>query len=268
MATQDPPAERLRALLVARGLPGDPPIHHFARLPSTNDHAKALARAGAPAGTLVLAEQQTAGRGREGHTWLSPPGGLYLSVLLRPSPGNDARWTLLPLAAGLAVAEALDEWGAGAQLKWPNDLLQEGRKLGGILVEAASGASGIESMVVGIGVNVREAPAGGLDNVTWLEREGAARDVDPLAVAAAVLARLTVWYHALAREGPAELLSAWRRRAVPWLGRRVEARAGESVVSGTLRGLADDGGLILELPDGRETVLHSGEVREVRAPPR
>jgi BirA family transcriptional regulator, biotin operon repressor / biotin---[acetyl-CoA-carboxylase] ligase len=265
VASQDPPGERLRALLAARGVPGDPPIHHFPTLSSTNDHAKVLARGGAPAGTLVLAEEQTAGRGREGHTWSSPPGGLYLSVLLRPSPASDARWSLLPLAAGLAVAEALDEWGAQAQLKWPNDLLEEGRKLGGILVEAASGASGIESMVVGIGVNVRKPADADVFRMAWLEREPAAHGVDPMAVAASVLARLTVWYHALAREGGVEMLSAWRRRAVPWWGRRVEARAGDSVISGTLRGLADDGGLILELPDGRETVLHSGEVREVRA---
>jgi BirA family transcriptional regulator, biotin operon repressor / biotin---[acetyl-CoA-carboxylase] ligase len=242
-------------------------VRHFASLPSTNDHAKALARRDARAWTVVIADEQTAGRGRQGHTWASPAGGLYLSVVLRPKPPADARWGLLPLAVGLAVVEALDEWDVGAALKWPNDVLRDGRKLGGILVEGASGASGLESAVVGIGVNIglpRALPDELRAQVAWLG-DGAAPP-DRFTLAAAVLARLGVWYDRLARESAPVVLDAWRARSVPWWGRRVEARSGASTVSGILRGLAPDGGLVIEQDDGRESVLHSGDVREVRSP--
>lgn len=259
------PAQRLEALVRERGGRVSE-VRHFTSLPSTNDHAKALARRSALAWTVVIAEEQTAGRGRQGHAWTSPLGGLYFSVVLRPSPPGDRRWALLPLAAGLAVVEALDEWSAGASLKWPNDILKEGRKLGGILVEAASGASGLESVVVGIGINLRLQPSALpteiRGQVAWLE--GCADD--PVVVAAAVLARLAVWYDRLARDGSSVVLEAWRSRSVPWWGHIVEARSGATTVSGILRGLAPDGGLVLEQRDGRETVLRSGEVREVRSP--
>ena len=190
-----------------------------------------------------------------------------MSVVLRPLPPSDVRWGLLPLAAGLATAQALDGWEAGAALKWPNDLMADGRKLGGILVEAASGASGLDSVVVGIGVNVREPqplPTEMRDRVGWLERGGGGA-IDPVLVAAAVLGRLGHWYDRLAHGDTPGLLDAWRARSVPWWGRTVEAEAGASTVSGILRGLAPDGGLVLEAPDGREIVLRSGEVRDVRA---
>jgi BirA family transcriptional regulator, biotin operon repressor / biotin---[acetyl-CoA-carboxylase] ligase len=242
-------------------------VRHFPSLPSTNDHAKALARRDALAWTVVLADEQTAGRGRQGKAWTSPRGGLYLSLVLRPSPPADARWSLLPLAAGLAVVEALDEWSVRAALKWPNDVLLDGRKLGGILVEGASGPGGLESAVVGIGVNVGPPlalPDELRDQVAWLGESADAPELS--ALAATVLGRMAVWYDRLARENASVVLDAWRARSVPWWGRRVEARSGASTVAGVLRGLAPDGGLLIEGADGRETVLRSGEVREVRSP--
>ena len=262
------PAERLQELARARGA-RVAEVRHFVSVPSTNDHAKALARRDALPFTVVIADEQTRGRGRQGHAWSSPSGGLYLSVVLRPTPAPDARWGLLPLASGVAAVEAVDEWAPGAELKWPNDILQSGRKLGGILVEAASGGSGLESAVVGIGINVRVDPIALpreiRDRVAGLERDGGP-GVDVLALGAAVLARLTVWYDRLAQGGAPMVLDAWRARAVPWWGRTVEALSGTVEVSGILRGLDPSGGLVLEHPDGRETVLRSGEVREVRSP--
>jgi BirA family biotin operon repressor/biotin-[acetyl-CoA-carboxylase] ligase len=266
MTDQGGPGERLRARLAERGREWPAPIEHLPAVGSTNDHLKALARSGAAAWTVVLADAQTAGRGRQGRRWSSPPGNLYLSVLLRPEP-PDGRWSVLPLAAGLAVAEALASIGADARLKWPNDVLLGGRKVAGVLAEASSGRDGLDSVVVGIGVNVArrpdDLPADVGATVTCLQEEGAAA-VDRIDVAAAVLGRLTVWYHELAREGPRPVQSAWRERAVPWWGRAVEARTGGRILRGIVRDLDEDGALVLDLEDGTRALLHSGEVHEVR----
>ena len=268
--------DALRGLLKARGLEWAAEIEHLAAVGSTNDHLKQRARAGAAAWTVVIADAQTAGRGRQGRRWSSPPGNLHLSVLLRPDP-PAARWSVLPLLAGVAVAEALAEEGLEVRLKWPNDIVAGtaatsrligcGRKLGGILAEAASSAEGLESVVMGVGVNVAVRPADlppdAASSVTSIADE-LGHGVDRLVVAAAVLARLRVWYHALARDGPRVVQAAWRARALPWWGRAVEARSGERHLRGIARDLDEGGALILELEDGTRAVLHSGEVREVR----
>jgi BirA family biotin operon repressor/biotin-[acetyl-CoA-carboxylase] ligase len=251
-------------------------IEHLPAVGSTNDHLKQRARAGVPAWTVVIADTQTAGRGRQGRRWASPPGNLYLSVLLRPDPPS-ARWSVLPLATGVAVAEALAEYGLETRLKWPNDVLAGTaatsglsgcrRKVGGILAEATSGADGLESVVIGIGLNVAlrpdDLPAHVAQSVTSVADE-LGHGLDRLGVAAAVLARLHVWYHALARDGPRVVQAAWRARALPWWGRAVEARSGERHLRGIARDLDEGGALILELEDGTRAVLHSGEVHEVR----
>src|SRR5207248_2338013 len=117
-----------------------------------SDELKEAARQGAPEGTVVVAERQTGGRGRLGRAWESPAGNLFLSLLLRPTP--DLRVSLIPLAAGLAVADAMEAEGATCRLKWPNDVLAGGKKLAGILSEATSSAAGVDGVVVGIGANV------------------------------------------------------------------------------------------------------------------
>jgi BirA family biotin operon repressor/biotin-[acetyl-CoA-carboxylase] ligase len=266
VAGADGAAARLRRTLGEAGLAWPGEIEHARVLPSTNDRLKQRARAGAAPWTVVLADAQTAGRGRQGRRWVSPPGNLYLSVLLRPEP-PDARWSLLPLAAGLAVAEAMGEAGLEARLKWPNDVIVGGGKIGGILAEGSSSADGLEFVVVGIGVNVALRPADLSDDVALAATSMAdelARAVDRVTVAAGVLARLTVWYHALAREGPQVVQAAWRRRALPWWGKTVEALAGERRLRGIVRDLDESGALVLELEDGTRALLHSGEVREVR----
>jgi BirA family transcriptional regulator, biotin operon repressor / biotin---[acetyl-CoA-carboxylase] ligase len=240
-------------------------VEHLARVTSTSDVLKDRARAGAPEWSVVIADAQTAGRGRLGRAWQSEPGNLHLSVLLRPR-GPVVRGGRLPLLAGLAVAEAVGSPWAEALVKWPNDVWIAGRKVAGVLVEASSAGGTVESAVVGVGVNVRSVPEG-LDAET---RAGAAclADFGPapevLDVAAAVLARIRVWYHRVA-EGDGGLLDAWRARSLPWWGRRVEARAADGVVSGRAVGIDDDGALILMLEDGTRSLVHSGDVREVRA---
>ncbi len=257
-------AAALVEAIASRAGPRLPELEWHEAIGSTSDRLKDLARSGAPEWTAILAERQTGGRGREGRTWQSPPGGLYLSVLLRPGAGPVS---LLPLATGVAVAEAVAEFGVAGELKWPNDVLVSGRKLAGILAEASSASAGVEWVVLGIGVNVAldpgSLPAELRAGVTSLHAEGA-REASTVGVAAAVLARLGVWYDAV-REAPSRVVAAWRERAVPWWGSLVDVRMGGAVLCGRLVGIDDDGALVIELSDGARRRLVSGEVSSVRA---
>lgn len=257
-------AARLRAALAAAGGPWPGPIEHLAVAASTNDLLKERARAGAAEWAVVMADVQTAGRGRQGREWRSAEGNLHLSVLVRPR-GRAAAWGTLPLMAGLAVAEALAAPGIVPDVKWPNDVWIAGRKVAGVLVESASVGEALESAVIGIGVNVAAVPEGLPADV----RAGAAclADFGPppeaVDVAAAVLARVRVWYHRLAAGG-GEVVAAWRARALPWWGRHVEARSGTEVVRGRAVDVDESGALVLLLDDGTRSLLHAGDVREVR----
>jgi BirA family biotin operon repressor/biotin-[acetyl-CoA-carboxylase] ligase len=257
-------AEALVQDLAARGGPRLPAVEWHDELGSTSDRLKDLARAGAPAWTVVVGERQTGGRGREGRRWQSPRGGLYLSVLLRP---DRERVSLIPLAAGVAVAEAVLELGVRSELKWPNDVLVSGRKLAGILAEASSSGGGVEWVVLGIGVNVAVdvalLPEGRQASATSLAACGA-RDARPSGVAAATLARLSVWYDALRAE-PARVVAAWRAQAVPWWGALVEVRTAGGEQRGRLAAIDEEGALWLETTGGERVRLVSGEVSRVRA---
>jgi BirA family biotin operon repressor/biotin-[acetyl-CoA-carboxylase] ligase len=256
----------VRSLLRARGRPWPAPIRWLETVGSTNDVMKERARAGAPAWSAVVAPRQTAGRGRQGRAWLSPDGNLFLSVLLRPALALD-RAGILPLAAGVAAAGAAGEWGVDARLKWPNDVLVAGRKLGGVLVEATAGSGGLETVVVGVGMNIGLDPAAAppaLQGAITSVRAETGRDPGIAVAAAAVLDRLALWYDVLARNGPPAVLMAWRARSVPWWGQAVEARCGDAVLRGVARGLDGRGALILDLADGSQRAVLSGEVREVR----
>jgi BirA family biotin operon repressor/biotin-[acetyl-CoA-carboxylase] ligase len=262
-----PAAARLRALLEARlgEWPGE--IEHFESLASTSDRLRSHPRA--PQWSVVLADEQTAGRGRHGRSWASPRGGLYLSVLLRPSLAAD-RAALLPLAVAVASCDALEELGLRAQIKWPNDLVVGGRKLGGILVEASSDGGRLESAIVGIGFNLdlgEDTLPAGLRGASTSFRAETGRAVSPLDAAAVVLARLTVWYAALARDERGRMLSAWRERSASWWGSAVEVRCGESVLRGIARDVDHRGALLLDLADGSTVALLSGEARELRLAP-
>ncbi|HEY2940971.1 MAG TPA: biotin--[acetyl-CoA-carboxylase] ligase [Vicinamibacteria bacterium] len=258
--------DEIRRWLVARGRAWPAPIRWVETVGSTNDLMKERARAGATAWSALVASRQTAGRGRQGRAWLSPAGNLFLSVLLRPALDSESAG-ILPLAAGVAAAEAAGEWGVDAGIKWPNDLLVGGRKLGGVLVEATAGSEGLETVVVGVGMNTgldpAEAPPALQGAITSVRAE-TGRDPGVAVAAAAVLDRLAVWYDALARDGPPAVLTAWRARSVPWWGRAVEARCGDAVLRGVARGLDGRGALILDLADGSQRVVLSGEVRELR----
>ncbi|HEY1547706.1 MAG TPA: biotin--[acetyl-CoA-carboxylase] ligase [Kofleriaceae bacterium] len=212
---------------------------------STNDEAAKLARAGATHGTIVIAERQTAGRGREGRVWQSPPGNIYLSAVLRPALApNDV--PPLTLAIGIGACDAAREFGVHAQLKWPNDLYVAGKKLAGVLVEAQSQGSKLESVIAGIGVNLATTPA--LPTATSL---GA---VDRESFIARLLAHVEHWIDRYVAAGISAIVPAWRERMLADL----RLRAGELV--GTLAGLDDDGTLLLRTDDDEVHRIRSGAV--------
>lgn len=229
-------------------------IEHHALLASTQERARALAEGAAEA--IVVADEQSAGRGRQGRPWMAPAGtALLASWVLRPLPSDPALFALL---AGVAVARALADLGApGARLKWPNDVQLGGKKVAGALADAVTAPDG-GALVLGIGINVHQS-AGDLGDLapiaTSLAIEG--HDVDRLAL----LARLSRQLDRLARvpdERPAAL-AEWRSRA-SMLGREVEVRsAGGPPVRGVARELADDGALVLRTASGDMRIL-AGEV--------
>ena len=235
-------------------------LHRFQTLPSTNDEALRLAREGAPAGECVVAEEQTAGRGRAGHSWSSPPGaGLYFSVVLRPRVGAD-RLPLATLACGVAVAEAVRaETGLAAGLKWPNDVLVGLRKCAGILCEAETGGPGGAFVVAGVGINAN-TPASALPPrplfpATSLAAE-AGRIVDRDALLAECLARIAAEIARLEAPGGAEDVAARFSALDALRGRRLRAELPDgSAVVGENLGVASSGALLLAGPAGPVPVL-------------
>ena len=219
---------------------------------STNDDARALALAGAPHGEAVLARAQSLGRGRDGRAFASPAGGMYLSVVLRPTRA-PAEWSLLPLVAGLAVVDAL-RGSAGhvvASLKWPNDVMVGDAKLGGVLVESRFDAHPFA--VVGIGLNVEAAP---VPEATSLRALGVAAHVDARGLADAVLARLLARVDEWERGG-ARAVMRDVRAAMGTLGRRVAWGEKE----GRAVDVAEDGALVVEAGDGERVEVRVGDVR-------
>lgn len=230
----------------------------FERCQSTNDEARRLARDGAADGTLVLTERQEAGRGRRGQAWHCPAGeGIACSLVIRPTE-PAALWPRLALAAGLGVAEGLARLGVHADLKWPNDLQIQGRKLGGILTEVAGG----EAVICGVGLNVSvtdfptglQTPATSLLLATGrlFDREEVLAVVVP-----AVLQRC--------REigvGFSELCQAWSQRS-SLNGEKVTLQTAAGGKTGTVTGIGSSGELLLETEQGIESILQAEEVRLV-----
>jgi BirA family biotin operon repressor/biotin-[acetyl-CoA-carboxylase] ligase len=220
---------------------------------STNDDAKRRARAGAPEGTLIVAARQSAGRGRFGRTWVSPGGGAYLSAVLRPSLA-PASLGPLGLAVALGVARALEGLGVPTALKWPNDVLADGRKVAGILVEMTAEADRTEWVVVGCGVNVRRAPEDGAWVGEWAQE---ARVAD---VAAAVCDGIAAVYREFVTAGFGALADEYRAHGALW-GRPVTVRDATGLVqaSGIAETVDEDGFLVVAGPGGRIAVA-AGDV--------
>ncbi len=238
-------------------------IERRERVASTNDEAGLLARAGAPHGTVIVAEEQTSGRGRYGRSWHSPPGdNLYLSVVLRPDLAPE-RAPPITLAGGLGVADAVNNAGVPASLKWPNDVVVTGRKLAGVLTEMNTRGQQLEHVILGIGVNVnaRELPPEIAALATSLRLE-LGREVDREAFMGALLPALERWLDAFFEGGVGALADAWTERAA-LDGGRVRADAEDGPVEGEPVGLDDEGALLIEDDAGRRHRVVSGEVARI-----
>jgi BirA family biotin operon repressor/biotin-[acetyl-CoA-carboxylase] ligase len=251
--------EEIRHGLEAHLLKG--PIHYFATLPSTNDLAKELGAGGALEGTLVVAEGQTQGRGRLGRTWDSPPfSGLYVSVLLRP-PIPPLEMPQITLTAAVAVVRALRRAGGlEAGIKWPNDILLNGKKAGGILTEMETETDRVRYLVVGLGLNVNnpnlpeELQAG----ATSLA-QAAGRTFSRLLILQAWLEELESLYgRFLAGEFP-DILGEWRKATVT-LGQMVTVKHSPKEIQGLALEVGPDGALLVQTAGGEIVRVTSGEI--------
>ena len=227
-------------------------VHYFERVSSTMDVLHELAAEGAAAGTAVVAGEQLEGRGSRGRWWHSPPGGLWLSVLFRPPTAAGVE--VASIRVGLAVAEALEAFTPHpVELKWPNDLMLSGRKLGGVLCEARWQGESLGWIAAGVGLNVcNQVP----DDLSSVATSLAAQhpEVTPDALAPAVVAALRQVDLGTGHLSAAELAQFSRR---DWL----RGRAVSDPVAGTVTGLREDGALLVRSTGGPDVPLRTGPVQ-------
>ena len=231
-------------------------LYYYEEIGSTNDEAFRLGAAGASEGTALIAESQSAGKGRMQRVWHSPPGAnIYTSIILRPA-FEPPRAPQISIAAGVAVAETLNQYCPGrVWLKWPNDAQIDGKKVCGILAQMKIRASAIDFVVLGIGINVNLAydqfPQEIRSIATSVALE-AGREISRLELIIRLYENLTKWYKQLLRDGFDPVKEKWLSLS-PMIGQSVSVMFREDVVSGKAVGLAEDGALML-LTDENITV--------------
>lgn len=250
---------RLQAPIVGRQL------YLYGQVESTNATLNRLARSGAPEGTVVLAEAQTAGRGRLGQPWFSPPGvNLYSSVLFR-APLALKEAPLFSFIGGLALADAVREAGAIPAIKWPNDVHVDGRKLGGSLIECAARGDEVEYLIVGVGANLNVdlddlgAALGPAAAGATSLRAATGREVDRDAFAASYLNALDDWAACYRDKGPSAVLDAWRERDI-LTGRQVEIRGAGYRFIGRVAGVDQRGRLVVQDALGERRTVSTEEI--------
>ncbi len=227
-------------------------------LESTSDDCIRRAKAGEPEGLAVLALRQTAGRGSRGRQWEAPPDNLNLSVLLRPALPM-AQTSIFPLLAGVAVADAMAAFlpaDTAPVLKWPNDVLLGGAKLAGILIDAAPKGDAADWLVIGIGINLVDAPTLSGRRTTTLARFGG--KATPGQAAQMVLHYLSFWLEVLDHSGLSPILDAWQQRGHA-IGSELQLTGIEGTISGRFAGLSPSGELLLNVGNRIER-FHTGEI--------
>ena len=243
-----------------------PTIVRFESVPSTNSEAAQQAMEGAAEGLVIVAGEQTAGRGRLDRKWVSPAGaGLYFSIVLRPAV-EVGSWSLLPLMAAIAVHDALlDSCRLETDIKWPNDILAGGRKLCGILAETIETPAG-RAVVVGIGINLTaDAFPLELRGVATSVQEVTGDKSDPEALLHSLIRALVARYESFgAIDGPAAIRREWTGRSSYATGKRVNVACVSEEFAGTTRGLESDGALRVETDAGEIKVVRAGDVTSVR----
>jgi BirA family biotin operon repressor/biotin-[acetyl-CoA-carboxylase] ligase len=237
-------------------------IEYYEELESTNTEALRLALENAPEGTVVIADAQSEGRGRLDRIWESPPSlNLYLSVVLRPDIPAAAS-SLIPLMVGVAVADIISKYDPGqVRLKWPNDVLVDGKKICGILTEMRTKADRVHFIIAGIGVNINmrklDFPRGIRETATSL-RIGTECEIDRIDVAIRLFESLERWYRIFLSGGEAAIREKWLQYA-DIIGKRIEVVFKSETQRGTVVGLDEHGALLLEGETGVQQVL-AGDV--------
>src|SRR6202140_796165 len=239
-------------------------IHHFFKIDSTNSVAMTLGEQGEPHGTLVIAEEQTAGRGRGGHTWHSEKtNGIYMTVLLRP-PISPQQAPLITMVAGLAVRDAiLEQTGLAPDLRWPNDLLFGRKKFCGILTEMNAEQDRIHFVAVGIGINVNHVKVpdelSAIATSLRIETKHAQSRVE---IVARLLRHLESYYNRFITEGPEAIVARFSEVSSYARGKRVRIETASETYTGTTEGLEPGGLLRVRRDDGRVLQIIAGTLSE------
>lgn len=229
-------------------------------LDSTNSTAKQLAMAGAEEGTLVIAREQHQGRGRFDRVWQSPEGGMYLSLILRPSISPE-KLSLLPFIAGLAVVKAMDSFGLHTTIKWPNDVLANGKKIAGILLESEGVGRTIQYVVAGIGINLNTnlrtlSPDIQPRSTSLLHEKGAS--VDYLEFLKMILIQFEVFYVLLIHHQYERIIDEWKMHS-DTLGKPVRVKTSTEIVQGVAVDVDPSGFLLLRTKGGETKKVYSGD---------
>ena len=236
-------------------------IHHFVETDSTNILAKEYAEKGATEGTLVLAEAQTKGKGRKGRSWFSPSqGGIYLSLILRPSltPAESPKITLL---GAVAMADTLlPLTGLDIRIKWPNDLLVRGKKIAGILTEMSTETDRVHYIVLGVGLNVnmRHFPGPIQETATSLFVE-TGKSFSRIEILKGFLQNFETYYDLFMEKGFEPVLKRWKAMS-DMIGRRIRVDMIDGTIIGTVQDVSEEGVLILKDEKGRPQRIFSGDI--------
>lgn len=229
---------------------------------STNDEARRLAEEGAAHGTIVWAGEQTKGRGRQGRSWTSPRGNLYTSVILRP----DCKLTeaaQVSFVACVALGEAIAaKVGSAVEVtyKWPNDIMFNGKKGVGLLLESKATPQGaLDWVIVGMGTNIAHYPDDTRYPASSLQKEGADPALAPEVLLEELARQLDIWLEIWRKRGFGDIRAAWKQR-VQGLGKAMEVRLPKETLTGVFGDLDSDGALLLKLEDGRTRTITAGDV--------
>lgn len=241
-------------------------IYFFEEIGSTNEVAFELARNGATEGTVVIADSQTKGKGRLQRRWISPPGvNLYMSVVFRP-PIVAKNAPFLTLVASIALAETIKDKGINTLIKWPNDVLINGKKVAGVLTAMQPRGDEVDFVIVGVGANLNmtretmEKEMGEVAEIATSLREELGSEIGRARFTADLINELEVWYQKFLKNGKSQIVKEWMRR---WgaINRRVRVRFDETaVVEGIASGIDENGYLLVKKDDGTTEKIISGDV--------
>ena len=241
-------------------------IYHFFRTDSTNRVGMELGYAGEPEGAVILAEEQSAGRGRAGRSWHSErAAGIYVTLLLRPKI-SPMQAPLLTMMAGLSAHAAIQaQTGLQLDLKWPNDLILNGKKLGGILTEMHADTSLVRFVIVGIGINVnQEKFSGELNGIATSLYAETGKNQSRLELLARLLREFESDYNRFLREGASSVTKRFTKASSYAVGKKVRVTNGAESFTGVTAGLAPEGLLQVEREDGKTVMVIAGDVAEIK----